>query len=124
MRASTSYPLHERRTKRLRWLHFRRSATSWLGAGILVGVVFALLRGLRLISPQLDKWSGWSRLSPSGRYLLEGTLLLGLGAIFVRNRFRRRTTLVSGFWDLRMFVFDIGMVIGGVVCLLKAGGFI
>ena len=124
MRTSISYPLRERRAKRLRWLHFQRSAISWLGACILVTLVFALFRGLILVSPQLSKWSGWSRLTPSGRYLLVGTFLLGLGAIFIRDRFRRRTALVSGFWDLRMFVFDIGLLIGGVVCLLKAGSFI
>ena len=117
------------RWRRLWHLHGR----SWIreqGRGLFVAIIFvARFIGVGGVVTILLSRVGQSRLlvglSPSGQFLLSGTLLEFLGWTLLRSRLkRRRGARVASFWDLRLFVGELGMIVIGAALLMKAGGLI
>ena len=62
----------------------------------------------------------WGRLSPFAKGVVEGILLLSLGGGFLWNRSNRGAWFPTSVWDLRLFLFDVAFVIGGLACLVEA----
>jgi hypothetical protein len=79
---------------------------------VLAGVVWRVNRGA---SPA---W--WAGLSPFWKRLSEGILLQIVALAFFWTRIGRRAVVPRSFWDLKMFLFDIAMFVGGTVCWVEA----
>jgi len=62
---------------------------------------------------------------PSGQELILGTLVEVIGWAFLLSRLRRRPgSRVAGFWQLKVFLGEISLIIGGGILLMKAMGIV
>lgn len=87
----------------------------------IAGIALASFAGSKYLgSKYLDKLSWWSKLSPFARRVLEGIYLLAFGAALLWNRYRRRGRLIAAAWEFKMVLFDVAMIVGGVMCLIEA----
>jgi len=82
----------------------------------IAGIALASFAG----SKYLDKLSWWSELSPFTKRVMEGMYLLAFGAAFLWSRYRRRGRLFASAWEFKMVLFDVAMIVGGVMCLIEA----
>jgi hypothetical protein len=81
-------------------------------AVVLVGVAWRLDHGATL------GW--WAGLSPFWKRLSEGIFLQVVALAFFWARIKRRAMVPESFWDFKMFLFDIAMFVGGMVCWVEA----
>ena len=109
------------RWKRLWHLH-RRDVWSWVFAvaGVALVIVFvgAAKSAYRNLALQVETSHWWNRIPPAARNRIGGSFLGVAGLALLRRRWKLREG-ISSFWELRMFVAEAAMLIGGVVLVVK-----
>ena len=96
-----------------------------LGALVLAGLLVGSMRVLRNLGMRFAQSPLWMDLPPSGRCLILGTLCEVLGWMFLVRRFKRRSgSGIASFWQRRVFLGEISLIIGGGTLLVKATGII
>jgi|GEM_PF-5613281 len=90
-----SNPARKARDKKAWRLRFKHSIKEWLAAGVVFALLVAIWRGLGWLASRSGMSRLWASLTPSGKYLLYGTLLLALGVFFLRVRFARNVSLLN-----------------------------
>ncbi len=112
-----------RGTKGNRWQ--RRSGWRLAAGGAVVLMFLAALIALRLGCGNAVAWfeqlAWWRNLSPSGRYLLEGTVL-GVVGLFGLLQGLKRHDRESSIWRVRLLVGGVGCALAGGALLLRAFG--
>jgi hypothetical protein len=110
------------RKQRLRIL---RSALSWGLVLILVGVYVAMRLGIKPFLEWFPQRALWRSLSPSGRDLIVGTAMATIGIWGVWDELNHQDrSFQPGIWRFRMFVGGVACLIGGLLLLLRAFGFL
>ncbi|HEY7096306.1 MAG TPA: hypothetical protein VH437_06265 [Terriglobales bacterium] len=128
-RTSRARQLREETTQE-RWRRYwHLHGTGWWGEyglpAILIVAALAVIAGVAwLIQLSYDSvisshW--WQRLSPKNQALVVGLIMEAIGISSLWFRLRRRP-FIRSFHDFRSFMFEIALMIGGAISLLKAGG--
>jgi hypothetical protein len=87
---------------------------------LFVGLLFGLKWMLRILGAHVEGSIWWQGLKPSARYLMIGVLVEGVALAFIGSKLRRRTPVRWSVLALRAFVGEVGLVVCGLVFLLKA----
>lgn len=91
------------------------SGSKWLWVEIGLGA--ALLGGVYLTKIH-GEW--WRELSPFARKMVEGISLAGFGIAFLWVRWKARRVRPMSPWEFRAVLFEIALLVGGVVCLVES----
>jgi len=110
----------ENRKRRLQLrLRFLRSAASWAIAAV-VGVFLARARWLPQRHHEPPAWLSGSR--PPSHYLVAAICAEAIGLFLFWGEFSGPEPVRWDFWRMRALTFDAGLMIVGVVLLLKVAG--
>ena len=112
------------KARRLWHLHVTGQWQDWLIGGIggvaLFLAFWMLGHGVGRFGAWLSEWPWWAALQPKTRDLISGVAFVSIGTGTFVSRMRRKPQIQS-FFDLRNFVFEIAMVIGGILQIFRRG---
>jgi hypothetical protein len=83
-----------------------------------IALMTALVAFLSL--DKFGRYDAFRGLSAFTKRLSEGIVLGGFGGAFLVVKWRARRLAPKNFWEFRSLLFDIAMVIGGVLSCIEA----